>query len=238
LAFGIGRQASEAEEYYRLFLEFLTQEYARNRQVVLVLDDAQNLDIRELEEVRLLSNAQVGRVQPLQVILLGHPELRATLARPELRQLSQRVVAHYELKPLTEDETIAYIRYRLERAGGRPDLFSDNAIRRIYVETKGVPRLINLLCGAALLYAFADDLQKVEADLVEAVLHEGAAGLCMGVKRTEGLVVATGGTADAASISDGKPVTPLLSAVGERPPRGFSIDDARQLFGHVRKVQS
>ena len=161
----------------------------------------------------------------------------ATLARPELRQLSQRVIAHFELKPLTEDETMAYIRYRLERAGGRPDLFSDNAMRRIYTETKGVPRLINLLSGAALLYAFADDLQKVEADLVEAVLLEGAAGLCMGVKRTEGLAVATGSEAGAASVSDGRPVMPLLSAVRERPRRDFSIDDARQLFGHVRKVE-
>ena len=238
LAFGLDQKTKDQVELYRLFVDFLVRESACNRRAVLVIDEAQNLDAASLEEVRALSNIQVGKHQILQVILVGQPELKATLIRPELRQFSQRVLAHYELKPLAEDETVSYIQHRLGHVGGRPDLFSQDACRLIHRQTGGVPRLINLLCGTALVYAFAEDANHIGVELVQAVLDEGAAGLCMGAPTRVGGPAQVAGAPAAVLTPQGKQSLPTPDATTKPRWPGLSIDDARELFPHIRKHQS
>ena len=234
LSFGLDYKCKNPVELYQLFVDFLVRESACNRRALLVIDEAQNLDAATLEEVRALSNIHVGKYQILQIILVGQPELKATLSRPDLRQFSQRVLAFYELKPLVEDETISYIQHRLLRAGGCPELFSQEACRLIHRHAGGVPRLINLLCGTVLVYAFAEETNRIGVDLVQAVLDEGAAGLCMGAPSQGAFGVAAG----PASAPQGKHPS-FASEAAPKPRRpAFNVEDARELFSHLRKNQS
>ena len=115
-----------------------------------------------LEQVRLLTNLETSSRKLLQIILMGQPELRATLARPELRQLAQRITARFHLRPLSREETRAYVRHRLEVAGSGEDLFPAAVIGRLRRLSRGVPRLINILCDRALLGAFVQGKRQVE----------------------------------------------------------------------------
>ena len=135
MAFGLDYRSKGPVEVYETFVEFLIDEYARGRRVVLVVDEAQNLDSAALEELRTLSNINADKHQILQLVLVGQPELQTTLERPDLRQLAQRVVAHYHLVPFSEEETVRYIRHRLQCAGGSPDLFTLDACRRVHRES-------------------------------------------------------------------------------------------------------
>ena len=182
MSFGVDYQLKSAVSLYESFVNFLIAEYARGRRTILVIDEAQNLDTATLEELRTLSNINAQKDQVLQTILVGQPELRTTLSRPELRQFAQRVVAHYHLGPLSEEETQSYIGHRLAQAGGRSDLFTLEACRRIYRQSGGVPRLINLICDTTLVYAFAEDAQSIDAELVQAVIDERAAGFDVGAE--------------------------------------------------------
>lgn len=135
---------------------FLLESHANGRNNVLVIDEAQNLSADVLEQLRLLTNLETSERKLLQIILIGQPELREMLARPELEQLAQRVIARYHLAALSEEETAQYIRHRLEVCGlERPLPFDRGALRRIHALTGGVPRRINLLCDRALLGAYA-----------------------------------------------------------------------------------
>lgn len=124
------------------FNQFLLSSYSQGEHVVLVVDEAQNLGPKALEELRLLSNLQTEKEPLLQVILVGQPALRARLRHPSLRQLAQRVAIHYHLRPLDQDETREYIRFRLARAGGS-GIFTTSALDKLYEYTQGVPRRIN-----------------------------------------------------------------------------------------------
>jgi len=137
---------------------FLLEKASRNEAVVLFLDEAQDLSPELLEQIRLLSNLETDDQKLLQIVLIGQPELRETLARRELRQLSQRITIRYHLGPLEAPETEAYIHHRLGIAGaqGRPT-FSRWALHSIHRRTGGVPRLINALCDKALLCGFVED---------------------------------------------------------------------------------
>lgn len=156
--------------------DFLLAEYQAGRRVVLMVDEAQNLAPEVLEQVRLLANLETGSQPLLQIILAGQPGLGKTLARPDLEQFRQRVAVTYHLAPLDEEEVAPYIHHRLECAGAeRFDLFADEAVPLIYRHTHGVPRLINQLCDTALVAAFADERNRVDADLLEEVVAEQAA---------------------------------------------------------------
>src|SRR6056300_336665 len=135
---------------------FLLNNHAAGRRSVLMIDEAQHLDFDVLEQIRLLTNLETNDEKLLQIILIGQPELTDKLARPELRQLNQRITARYNLQPLNLDETGAYIRHRLEVAGLKGDrkLFEQAAVKQIHALTRGIPRLINVLCDRALLGAF------------------------------------------------------------------------------------
>ena len=132
------------------------------REIVLIIDEAQNLSFEVFEQVRLLSNLETDKQKLLQIVLMGQPELKDKLAADELRQLRQRILVHYELRPFTRDEMEHYIQHRISLAGGmgRPT-FTPWAFRHIHKASGGVPRLINNLCDKALLSAFIRDADAV-----------------------------------------------------------------------------
>lgn len=152
--------------------QFLLATHARGRNAILIVDEAQNLVPDVLEQLRLLTNLETNERKLLQLILLGQPELNAILAQPSLRQLAQRITARYHLRPLTRDEVGSYIEHRLAVAGSRGHLFSDAAIKVVYRYSKGIPRLINLLCDRALLGVYAQNGTSVDAAMVRRAASE------------------------------------------------------------------
>ncbi|MGQ3094300.1 MAG: ExeA family protein, partial [Roseateles sp.] len=151
---------------------FLLAQHAAGRNNVLIIDEAQNLSADVLEQLRLLTNLETSERKLLQVVLIGQPELRGMLARPELEQLAQRVIARFHLGALSEPETAQYIRHRLAVAGLTGALpFDAKALRLIHGLTRGVPRRINLLCDRALLGAYAGG----QAQVTQAVVRQAAA---------------------------------------------------------------
>ncbi len=154
---------------------YLLDAYARGDRVVLIIDEAQNLSTEALEQVRLLTNLETETQKLLQIILIGQPELRDALARPELRQLAQRVTARYHLRPLDEAGTAAYLRHRLTTAGAKRFPFSADAVRRLHRRSGGVPRLINVIAERALLGGFAHDLLTIDAKTVDRAADEALA---------------------------------------------------------------
>jgi type II secretory pathway predicted ATPase ExeA len=235
MAFGLEYKSKDPVDLHDSFVQFLASQHRMRRRVILIIDEAQNLAPDTLEELRTLSNINTGRHQVLQIILAGQPELRDILARPELSQFSQRVVSHYALKPLTEAETLGYVIHRLTHAGGRPDLFTPEACRLIHRHAQGIPRLINLLCGTALVYAFAEEAEQIGADIVQTVLNDGAAGLCMGAQAVA--------TPEARRRWTGtEPPEPAVERREENRPematRKFGVEDARQLFSNLAKSKT
>ena len=135
---------------------------------LLIVDEAQNLGDEILEEIRLLTNLEIGDTKLLQVILAGQPELEQKLARPQLRQLGQRMAVRARLEPLDREETAAYVNHRLHVAGARDlHLFTRAALRRVWSRTAGVPRVINIVCEQALVNAFGADRNTVSEAFVE-----------------------------------------------------------------------
>ena len=171
-AFGIAPADDSDIAMYEALVDSFVREYSKGRRTLLILDEAQNLSIEILEELRLLSNVNSETDLVLQILLVGQPELRDKLARPELRQFAQRVSVDSHLRPLDQNETRAYIRHRLTVAGGNPNLFLPEAIELVYARTNGIPRLINQLCDYALVYAFADGRKHIDSELVSQVLRE------------------------------------------------------------------
>lgn len=152
---------------------FLLQAHAAGRNNVLVIDEAQNLAAEVLEQLRLLTNLETSERKLLQIILIGQPELRDMLARPELEQLAQRVIARYHLRALSEAESAQYVRHRLEVCGlQRPLPFDRGALRKVHAATGGVPRRINLLCDRALLGAYANGQGQVTRRIVGQAAQE------------------------------------------------------------------
>src|SRR5437667_424531 len=144
----------------------LLDAHGRGRRTVLIVDEAQSLSAEVLEEIRLLTNLETTREKLLQVILIGQPELAELLARPELRQLAQRVTARYHLRPFTEEETRAYVQHRMEVAGQRQPVFEAGAVRVAHRLAHGVPRRLNTICDRALLGASAAGLTRVPPPIV------------------------------------------------------------------------
>ena len=153
---------------------YLLDNYDRGRKTVLMIDEAQHLDFDVLEQIRLLTNLETNDEKLLQIILIGQPELSDKLSRPELRQLNQRITARYNLQPLNLDETSAYIRHRLEVAGLKGDrrLFDQSAVKQVHALTRGIPRLINVLCDRALLGAYGQKQGSVTRALVRSAARE------------------------------------------------------------------
>ena len=165
--------APTAKQHVDALNEFLLRTHAVGQLNVLVIDEAQLLSATVLEQLRLLTNLETSECKLLQIILIGQPELRDMLARPELEQLAQRVIARYHLDPLSADETAQYIRHRLTVAGLTNELpFDAQVLSRIHAIARGVPRRINLLCDRALLGAYASGRKSVDTAIVERAAAE------------------------------------------------------------------
>ena len=154
--------------------QFLLRNHQSDRRTVLMIDEAQHLGFEVLEQIRLLTNLETDEKKLLQIILTGQPELASMLARPELRQLNQRITARFDLTPLDEHETRTYVRHRLQVAGlsGGQEIFNGAALRQIYRLSGGVPRVINLLCDRAMMGAYGRDLAIVSPNLVVEAARE------------------------------------------------------------------
>jgi general secretion pathway protein A len=153
---------------------FLIDNHGRGRKTVLMIDEAQHLDFAVLEQIRLLTNLETDDEKLLHIILIGQPELADKLARPELRQLNQRITARFDLQPLSGEETAAYVRHRLQVAGmpaGR-ELFSERLLRQVYRRSRGIPRLINLLCDRMLLGAYGRGAERPNRALLASAARE------------------------------------------------------------------
>jgi general secretion pathway protein A len=175
-ALGIAPSDDSDIAIYEALVDSFVREYAKGRRTLLIFDEAQNLSIEALEELRLLSNVNSEKDLILQILLVGQPELRANLSRPELRQFAQRVSVDFHLRPLEQEETHAYIRHRLIVAGGKSTLFTPEAIEFMHARTNGVPRLLNQLGDFALVYAYADGRTTIDADLVSEVVRDRIGG--------------------------------------------------------------
>ena len=159
-------------ELFSQLQTFFIGEYAKGKRVVLIIDEAQNLSLDMLEELRLLSNINAGKDQLLQLILIGQPQLKGMLNRPELLQLAQRIGSDFHLTPLTKDEVHAYIETRLTIAGCRRRIFTDRAIELIAEQSRGVPRVINIIADTALVYAFSAEDLVVGVETVRNVIRD------------------------------------------------------------------
>ena len=158
-----------------LLNRYLLKAYALGLRVVLIIDEAQNLSVEALEQVRLLTNLETPTQKLLQILLLGQPELRTMLAREDLRQLAQRITARYHLTPLDADETSEYLRHRWRVAGGQRFAFTANAVKRIHRHAGGVPRLINVIAERTLLAGYAHDETSLNERWVDRAAFEALA---------------------------------------------------------------
>lgn len=153
-------------ERFSRFQNFIVDAYAEGQQVALIVDEAQNLGIDQLEELRMLSNINSEKDLLLQIILIGQPELREKLSLPELRQFSQRITSDFHLETLTASEVEPYIARRLEVAGASWRIFPTETCEKIFNVTRGVPRLINVLCDLCLVYAFSSEKRVVDVEVM------------------------------------------------------------------------
>ena len=153
--------------------QFLLQQNTEGRTVVLIIDEAQDLEAPVLEQIRLISNLETDREKLIQIVLSGQPELAQILKRNEMRQLSQRIVVRYHLQPMDFQDTVHYISHRLEVAGGRDGLiFSTGALKRIYRYSQGLPRLVNAACDRALMTAYSRDAARISSRIAAAGIKD------------------------------------------------------------------
>jgi general secretion pathway protein A len=156
---------------------FLLDCFANDEKVFLIIDEAQSLKPELLQEVRLLTNLETSKKKLLHVILLGQPELNKTLDESRFRPLKQRITVRYHLRPLNRKETAAYIIHRLKRAGSRDiAIFEKEAVDKIYEHSKGIPRLINIICDNALLTAFLLERKRIGKKIIRDVIHDMGSG--------------------------------------------------------------
>lgn len=171
--FGLLVQNKDKITLLRDLNTFLIEQYVKGNQPVLIIDEAQNLNQDLLEEIRMLSNLETDNAKLLQIILVGQPELRKTLASPTLIQLRQRISINCHIQPLNPTEIEQYILHRLEKAGDRGAAsFSQETINIIFTYSRGIPRLINIICDFILLAAFAEETRIIEASLVQDIIGD------------------------------------------------------------------
>lgn len=153
---------------------FLIQQLAAGNNVVLIIDEAQNLSLRLLEQIRMISNLEAENEKLIQIVLVGQPELRDKLNSPSLRQLKQRISVRCRIEPLSREEIAQYITHRLQHAGanGNGPFFDEAAFREVFSYSAGVPRLINAVCDKALLLGFATEQRQITADMIKKSIQE------------------------------------------------------------------
>ncbi len=199
---------------------YLLKKHAQGKRTVLVIDEAQNLSSEVLEQIRLLTNLEVSTQKLLQIILIGQPELQAILARPELRQLNQRITARFHLTPLSAEETASYIRHRLQIVGFKGELFTKGAMNMVHRLSGGVPRLINNVCERAMMGAYGENVHRIDKNMV----RKAAGEVLQPVERLQPTQWIAGGAIAAGTVA-------LLLAVW-----GFLPRTSPESFANANKV--
>ncbi len=194
---GVADTSGDKATLLRRFEQTVRAHRDAGRRCLLVVDEAQNLPLGALEELRMLSNVTHDGRASLQLILLGQPQFRTMLGRPDLDQLRQRVLASYHLGPLTETETRAYVEHRLRTVGWMADpRWTDDAFRALFNQTGGLPRRINTLCARVLLYGALEETHVITAEMVDATAAELARDLGAGAAAAAALCAAAPGGDD------------------------------------------
>ena len=174
LAFNQEYEGKSNLALFDAFQQYLIKSYAEGRRVVLIVDEAQNLSPAALESLRMLSNINADKDQLLQIILVGQPQLRDLLRRPDLQQFFQRVSVDFFIPPLQAFEAEKYIQYRLHVAGRDAPLFTQAAMMLIAEAARGIPRSINILCDTSLVYGYSTNAEKIDVNLVREVIKDRA----------------------------------------------------------------
>lgn len=212
----------------RVLAEYLVEQRVAGRLALLVIDEAQNLSLAALEEVRMLSNLETEKSKLIQIALIGQPQLRTLMARPELEQLRQRVTVSYHLPALDEDETAAYINHRLAKAAaGSPLVFSRDVTDLVHEHSRGVPRRINVVADAILLYGYGEGQRTIDLELAHKAIDElVASGILASDAPT--LAPAHAPAAPVSSITPAAYETDTLSATATlaAPPASASVSAA------------
>jgi general secretion pathway protein A len=222
---GLDPEGKSKPSMLKTFGEFLVGERAAGRLVLLVIDEAQNLTLPALEEIRMLSNLETEKSKLLQIILIGQPDLRDKLDRPELEQLRQRITVSYHLEALDADETSHYVNHRLARASiGAPLEFPADVTARIHARSNGVPRLINVIADATLVFGYGEERSEIDGTLIEEVIADldatGVLGPRSNANRHESVVpadptVAAGQTRSTPDAPDTRLVSQVAARTGE-----------------------
>ena len=174
LSFGLAYEGQSSVALFDAFQQFLIKQYGFGKTVLLIIDEAHNLSADALESLRMLSNINADKNQLLQIMLVGQPQLKELLLRPDLLQFSQRVEVDFHIKPFDPSDVQGYIEHRLKIAGRETPLFTADACARIAEASQGIPRRINILCNTAMVYGFADESKMISLALVEEVLKDKA----------------------------------------------------------------
>lgn len=207
--FGLSVQNKDKIAMLKELNDFLIEQFLKGNQPVLIIDEAQNLPLDLLEEIRMLSNLETDNAKLLQIILVGQPELRTTLACPSMVQLRQRISINCHIHPLTRAETEEYILHRLEKAGDRNAVnFPQDTIDIIFFYSRGIPRLINIICDFLMLSAFAEETTNIDCEMVRDVTGDldfenhfwGVAPLALSSGAVAGYETAAGGGKDESFI--------------------------------------
>ena len=204
----------------------LLDAHARGRRVILLVDEAQNLDEEVLEQLRLLTNLETAKQKLLQIILIGQPELREVLAQNNLRQLAQRVTGRYHLEPLSQEESATYIDHRMKVAGAVGEIFNDGAKQEVFRMSGGIPRVMNVICDRALLGAYSQESRTVDKSIVRKAAKE-VAGEPEGALATHWIAAAAGAAAVIVALLAAIFVPPLLTETGRADaPESPAVDTA------------
>lgn len=232
-AFDIHKPGLNKVEMHQVFVDFLMQQYAQDKTALLIVDEAQNMDVDTLEELRMLSNINSEKDQLLQVILAGQPELKQTMRTPALKQFIQRIAVDYHLGPLNLEETFGYIQHRLITAGAKRNVFTPLACQRIYEYSGGIPRLINLLCDTAMVYGFADQVKLIGENLVDEMVRE---------RMADSLVPIIRSVPAAAERASEPPDTSKKNTAPDRAAKQRAVDKPAvkkpAASGHLKQVSS
>jgi putative secretion ATPase (PEP-CTERM system associated) len=239
--FGLDPSGRSKPVMLRDLAEYLVDQRLAGRLILLVIDEAQNLSLAALEELRMLSNLETEKSKLLQIVLVGQPNLRDKLAAPELEQLRQRITVSYHLNPLDADETINYINHRLRLAAlGAPLEFPRDVTEVIHSRSRGVPRIINVICDATLVFGYAEERRQIDLTLMDDVLIElEATGVLPASRSAEGElaqagVVAAGPVRLAAQASPGIMPETRPSAAPAGEPAGTSYMAARAMLEEAK----
>ena len=228
LDFGLEVSGRSKPVLLRDLAQFLVDQRLAGRMVLVVIDEAQNLSLAALEELRMLSNLETEKSKLLQVVLVGQPTLREKLGAPELEQLRQRITVSYHLAPLDADDTHKYINHRLRRAAvGAPLEFPREATGLIHTRSRGVPRIVNIICDAALVFGYAEERRQIDRGLIDEVLAElettgvlpagePAGNTAVAAAPAPRIVAPARETRGPAAVAAAPPATPPASLLGLR----------------------